>query len=524
MSNDEPHNYEVGRLAAEIDAEAQRARKFRRMDFWTPYPKQLEVYAATKEHREVGFFAANQVGKSESLSFLDAYHLTGLYPQDFPGHRFKRPTTGAAICENLKMTRDILQRKLLGPPGSLEEQGTGCIPKDLIISTTLARGEGDALDSVKVRHVPSGGVSTLYFRTYGAGRSALQGLTLDFVHMDEEPEDDSVYSELLARVTATRGRVYIGFTPLKGMSGISLRFRQEFSPDRTYVQMGINDVPVEGGHIPPALRETIIAGYPEHEREARSQGVPMLGEGRIYSAPEDAIVEDENPLRWPLHWRWGWAIDLGISHPFAAVLMCHDVDMDRLHVVAEVRMAGATPPEHVAAMREVEKRIFRKHMDFWVAYPHDAGVRNRSDGQPMRELYKRFGLRMMDEHATHADQKGAAATSLEAGILEINVRERGGAWKVARGCLAYLEERRLYHRKNGEPVDVRDDVLAAARYGMMMRRRFRPLDESGGGVPGTPAWSSMLRKQADIGRRFAKGSPNHSGGDIDVFTGAPLRG
>ena len=59
---------------------------------------------------------------------------------------------------------------------------------------------------------------------------ALQGATLDIVWCDEEPERTEVYSELLARSTATGGFLMITFTPLKGMTGISARYREEFSP------------------------------------------------------------------------------------------------------------------------------------------------------------------------------------------------------------------------------------------------------------------------------------------------------
>jgi hypothetical protein len=50
-------------------------------------------------------------------------------------------------------------------------------------------------------------------------------------------------------------------------------------------------------------------------------------------------------------------------------------------------------------------------------------------------------------------------------VQEIDTRERNGKWKVSRSCVLYLEERRLYHRKDGEIVKLRDDVLSAARYG-----------------------------------------------------------
>jgi hypothetical protein len=60
-------------------------------------------------------------------------------------------------------------------------------------------------------------------------------------------------------------------------------------------------------------------------------------------------------------------------------------------------------------------------------------------------------------------------------------RPAEAGWQVAvsRSCVLYLEERRLYRRKDGEIVKLRDDVLSAARYGMMMRRSFEPLDDCG---------------------------------------------
>jgi phage terminase large subunit-like protein len=229
------------------------------------------------------------------------------------------------------MIRDIMQRKLCGEAGSKEEFGSGFIPKDLFVGDPiLARGEGAAFDTIQVRHV-SGLISTLRFRTYSAGRVSLQGETLDAVWLDEEPDDPSIYAECLTRVTATAGVCIITFTPLKGLTGVALRFLNEPSPDRAYVMMGIDDIPpakgdggsdvgsdgvLRYGHIPLAERERIIAGYLPHERESRATGKPALGSGLIYQTPESLIAEDVDPLSWPMHWRWGWGIDYGIDHPF----------------------------------------------------------------------------------------------------------------------------------------------------------------------------------------------------------------
>lgn len=479
----EPEDVELGRIAAEIAEAAQQQRRYRAMDYWRPYPKQAQFFETGQRFRERGLFAGTQLGKTESAAYEMACHLTGEYPPDWAGRKWDRPIKAWCCGENLKMTRDIMQKKLCGEPGNVEAHGSGMIPKHLFVGDPiLARGEGNAYDTIQVRH-RSGGVSTLRFRTYQAGRTALQGETLDLVWCDEEPEAYEVYTELLARITATGGMLLITFTPLKGMSEISIRYREQFSPDRTFIQMGIDDIPADG-HIRPEDRAGIIEGFPEHEREARARGEPMLGEGKLYKSAESEIIEDVDPLTFPMYWRWGYGIDIGIGHPFAAVLMCWDTDQDVIHLVAELRIAGQTPAVHFSMMRNLEKRIFNRYMDFCVAWPADAGTRDKGSGEPVKNIYKSFGLRMMAEPATHANLKGAAANSLEGGVQEIDLRERAGKWKVARGMVCYLEERRLYHRKDGEIVKLRDDVLAAARYGCMMRRFFKPLEESGGELPG----------------------------------------
>jgi hypothetical protein len=113
----------------------------------------------------------------------------------------------------------------------------------------------------------------------------------------------------------------ITFTPLRGMSEISARYRTEFSPDRTFVQFGIDDIPPDG-HIKPEDRRMIMGGYPDHERDARARGEPMLGSGKIYQTPEAQIIEDTDPRDFPSYWRWGAGMDIGIDHPWAYVILC----------------------------------------------------------------------------------------------------------------------------------------------------------------------------------------------------------
>jgi hypothetical protein len=59
---------------------------------------------------------------------------------------------------------------------------------------------------------------------------------------------------------------------------------------------------------------------------------------------------------------------------------------------------------------------------------------------------------------------------VEAGIAEMLDRMQTGRWKVFKTCASWLEERRLYHRKDGKIVKERDDVISASRYALMMLR------------------------------------------------------
>jgi hypothetical protein len=64
--------------------EAAARKRFRRLDFFTPHPKQLDFIAATKDHNEVMLRAGNQQGKSEA-AYMTACHLTGDYPKTWAG-------------------------------------------------------------------------------------------------------------------------------------------------------------------------------------------------------------------------------------------------------------------------------------------------------------------------------------------------------------------------------------------------------------------------------------------------------
>lgn len=190
-----------------------------RLAFFTPYAKQMEFYATGKTHRERLLMAANQVGKSFCGAHEVAMHLTGRYPDWWPGRRYDRPINAWAASDTSETTRDTVQHNLIGPAASEADWGTGAIPKDCIIDTSRRTGVADALDTVSVKHV-TGGTSYLGFKSYDQGRQKWQGTVKDLIWLDEEPPLD-IYTEALTRTnTIPDAMVMLTFTPLLGMSDV----------------------------------------------------------------------------------------------------------------------------------------------------------------------------------------------------------------------------------------------------------------------------------------------------------------
>jgi len=441
-------------------AEQTRRTTENRLAYYAPYPKQKEFHALSLK-RERLLMAGNQQGKSLAGSMEVAAHLTGRYPEWWTGRRFDSPIRAWAAGVTGESTRDNPQRLLLGPLGA---QGTGAIPKDAIKDVRMGRGLPDAVDTILVKHV-SGKLSQLSFKSYEKGREKWQGETLDLIWLDEEPPLE-IYSEALARITARSGMTFITFTPLLGMSDVVRRFLSESSPDRAHVQMSIADAL----HIPETERERIIAGYPEHEREARVNGVPMLGSGRVFPIAESAIVVD--PFDLPHYWPRIVGLDFGWDHPTAAVWVAWDRDTDTAYLYDCYRQREATPVIHAAAIRS-------RGADIPVAWPHDGLAADKGSGQTLAELYKAQGVAMLRERATFPD----GGNSTEAGVLEMLTRMQTARLKVFPHLAPWLEEFRTYHRKNGRLVDKDEDLMSATRYALMMLRyaRVAGLKKRGGG-------------------------------------------
>lgn len=466
-----------------------------KLEFYTPYPKQREFFAASATAAEILFKAGNQVGKSDAGAYAMACHLTGLYPDWWEGRRFDHPIRAWACGEAAADVRDVQQDKLFGAPGVDGSLGTGFVPADCIVDKSLARGIPDAFDSVQVKHYTNGvydGISQLWFKSYEQGRKKFQGRPLHVIWDDEEPPME-IYTEQCARLTATRGFIYTTYTPFQGMTEVTCRFLDEPTPDRVTITMAVTDA----AHMDEAAIAAAKAKYPRHEWAARLDGIPKLGSGAIFTFPEDDIRINLPLNLIPIGWSKLWGIDFGIDHPFAAVLLAWDKDetpvmaggklpVERhltieeqvewatrasnmpfsaaaytgtLYVLAEVRMSNALPREHSDAIKRIASNVP-------VAWPHDGNVRDKGSGQALSQIYKAEGLNMLASHAAFAD----GSISTEAGIREIETFMLTRRFLVNLSCPKWFEEYGRYHRKDGMIVKVGDDLMSATRQAVVYRR------------------------------------------------------
>ena len=438
----------------EFDVEAERREGYKIKSYFLDngpyrrelYPKHQEFFAAGASHRERLMLAANRIGKSEAGAYETALHLIGQYPDWWKGRRFDSAVRFWAAGDSGRTVRDIVQEKLLGPPGAL---GTGLIPAHLIDHWAVKPGIASAVDTVRVRHI-SGGISVLEFMSYDQRREAFQGTAQHGIWLDEEPPED-IYTECLLRTTKTGnfpgGMVMMTFTPIQGYTPLVQRFLPSSLTAPNYndqskfvVTATWDDVP----HLSTDEKNELRASLPRHERDARTRGIPQLGAGAIYPVSEEDIVVDDFPI--PEHWPRGYGLDVGWKVT-AAVWGALNRDTGQSFLYAVHHQAETEPLLHAAAI---------KRHGTWIPGRIDPSAlgRGQTDGRKLIEIYSDFGLEL-----------SPAPNAVEAGIHKVWTLLSTGQLKVLASLTPWFDEFRLYRRNaQGKVVKEHDHLMDATRY------------------------------------------------------------
>ncbi|MBT3733668.1 MAG: hypothetical protein HOG25_03390 [Gammaproteobacteria bacterium] len=411
---------------------------------------------------------ANRIGKSYSGAMEMAMHLTGIYPEWWKGRRYRNAITAWVGGVSNESTRDICQAELLGAPEDPTAWGTGCIPRDNIVSSERKPGVPNAKSLALVRH-SSGTNSTVHFKSYESGTEKWMGRSVDCIWLDEEP-DRSLYSQSVTRTLDRRGMVYLTFTPEKGMTETVSAFMNNIKKGQSLTNATWDDASEDiksmngkPGHLDHETMDQILAAYSPHEREMRKYGKPTIGSGLVFPIPEEKLVVE--PFEIPEYWLRIAAIDFGWDHDTAVIWGAHDVDEDIFYIYDAYNQNKRSPAEH-------SLEIKRRPAFIPIAYPHD-GLRRDSMGNPgLADQYRNLGCNFMLDHFSNPPALGQSkgSNNVEQGIQEMLVWMEENRIKIFSTLTHVLQEYRQYHRKDGKIVPIRDDCMSAMRYCFMSRR------------------------------------------------------
>jgi phage terminase large subunit-like protein len=506
--DDAPDPLRLLKLARQALSSAEFRKKFHSADFFGPnefYEPQLKFFRDGATHHQRLLRGGNQVGKSFACAMEASFHATGQYPKWRNGRKFSKPTRGWVIGPTAQLVRDGPQRQLCARQG---EFGTGTIPlASFAGKPVMVPGGTGAIDTLNILHESNGGkdgLSSITFKSFEMRSEKMQTESVDWIWIDERCSEE-IYSELLARTTATDGVLFMSYTPLKGGGELTYRFLNEYSPDRSDTRIEAQ----QARHISAERRAQMEEAYLPHERDARIHGIPALGIARVFPFPIESLMKNfdaDNDIR---NWaRWLVGIDFGFGHPFAAALCAWVPDLEEFYVIDGFKMERSEAFYHI-------KRIASlcRGLRFPIAWPHDGQQHEKGSGIALADVYRRLGAPML---AKHAENKGGGI-HLDPAIEEMCSYMKRGCFTIASHMTELAEEILNYHRdEDFKIVKLRDDLVSAVRYAFMARRQGKRRDEveEYGRAPGISGSYDPRPRPLNGPRQIMS-----TGLDFDVFTG-----
>lgn len=432
-------------------------REFLDEDHW--YSWQREGFDAVEP--EVMTMAGNQSGKTMSGAYHDALDLTQRYPDWWTGFRFDHPIHALMVGVDAKQL-GVLQNYLFGPLEDRHFAG-GFVHRDEIQHRMIewSRNTPGIASAVPIRS--KHGMSRVNLRSYTQSKTGQATLTFagtiyDLIHADEQPPDDLI-GQFKVRLTngnrGAGGRLRYTMTPELGPTAEVVAFME--NPSRFQRLIGPVSVD-ECAHIRGEVRERLEATIPEHERDMRLRGIPLLGEGLIYPVAESRLkVPSFQPMPWMKRLK---GIDIGYKHVGLAWMLFNPETGQRI-VYRTEKLESVTVAEQCAALNGMWD-------DVPTVFPPDVNNTEKGSGDALRKIYgKHLRGRMLD----FENEDGSRF--VEPGLMQTLDWMRAGLWRVCdQGNEPYFREIRMYHRKNGKVVKENDHVMDATRYtGMMVARR-----------------------------------------------------
>jgi phage terminase large subunit-like protein len=443
--------------------------EYNQLKYFRPFQHQLKFFSTGTSDRR-GILAANRIGKTVSTCYETAMHLTGQYPDWWPGKRYDKPVTAMVAGEGWSQVALVLQNELLGTNDVKirDAIGTGAIPRACIVMDTM-RSDGANCIGVEVRHI-TGSKSYLLFANYTQEVRQMQGFKLNLAVFDEQPPDD-FFSEIVTRTATTQGQVLCSFTPLKGLNGLVSKFwNHEEGYD--HIRVSWDDVPEYDPWGEPFLlnetRQQLERDYLPHERDARRNGVPVMGKGAVFQI-----------RTWPTY-RTGTydfrnsgllrviALDLGLVNDKTVLsLMYWDPNGQEAWLDRQIVVKGteeANPVNYINHLMRPE--VFGCP----IVLPPDAGTVGRytMSALSIRQLFEQYELNIYPEPIRNPpDEQGRTTNHKAFGINMMRQMMEMSTLHINENCVEFLRECQNYYVDQQGRFSDPDDCIDSARYALL---------------------------------------------------------
>ena len=444
--------------------------EFNQLRYFRPFEHQQRFFETGHSDRR-GILAANRIGKTVSTCFETAMHLTGQYPTWWTGKRFDKPITAMVAGEGWSQVALVLQNELLGTQDVKisDRLGTGAIPRNAIRFETL-RNDGANCIGAEIKHV-SGGHSYLLFANYTQEVRQMQGFKLNLAVFDEQPPDE-FFSEIVTRTATTQGQVLCSFTPLKGLNGLVSKF-WNYEEGYTHIRVSWDDVPeLDPWGEPFLLNETrrqLERDYLPHERDARRNGIPVMGRGAVFQI-----------RTWPTYTTGTYdfrnrfdieriiALDLGLVNDRTVIsLMYWDPKNSEGWLDRQVAVKGI---EEANPVNWINHLMRPEVFGCPIVLPPDAGTPGRytMTSLSLRQLFEQYELNVYpDPIRNPPDSEGKTTNHKSFGINVMRQMLEMGSLHINENCQDFIREAQNYYADEQGRFSDPDDCIDSARYALL---------------------------------------------------------
>ena len=463
-------NHEQRTRFQELAIEVADDMRYNQLKYFRPFEHQRRFFRTGASQRR-GILAANRIGKTVSTCFETAIHLTGQYPDWWEGVRFDKPVTAMVAGEGWTQVALVLQNELLGTNDVKikDNLGTGAIPRDRIVLDTM-RSDGANCMGVEIRH-RSGQNSYLLFANYTQEVRQMQGFKLNLAIFDEQPPDD-FFSEIVTRTATTQGQVLCSFTPLKGLNGLVSKFWNH-EDGYEHIRVSWDDVPEYDPWGEPFLlmetRRQLERDYLPHERDARRNGVPVMGKGAVFQIRNwPTYRTGDYDLRNTTGIRRIIALDLGLVNDKTVVSLMYWLPDEQeawlQHQIVVKGIEEANPMNYINHLMRPE--VFGTP----IVLPPDAGTPGRytMSSQSIRELFEEYELNVIGEPIMNPpDDQGRRTNHKSYGVNVMRQMLELGTLHVNENCTEFLREAQNYFVDEKGRFSDPDDAIDSARYALL---------------------------------------------------------